>query len=317
MKVPVTNPWNEFFNVFKEAGHEIVSEPYGSDVGLLVANHHSEEAIAEADKNSIPKGRRVVILWEPYIVEKVRYEPKNYGGYGIRLAPSLDWSSRIEGEHFFWPQDNLEYVPNAENWVKRKRKFVLVQGNKFSARKGEQYSLRRKILWKNKKDIEFFGIGWHQGLKHDLMHWIYSAINSSPTEISLRSAQLAGRHYANYLGPTKNKVTDMSKYQFSLVIENSTDYISEKLFDSVGAGCVTIYVGPKLSTYGIDKNAAIEIEPNYRKISAKMKELLEMPQQELKLIAQTQHEAMAKAFPKWENKVVLRKLATKILSEIS
>jgi len=316
MKVPQTNPWNDFFDVFKAAGHEIVEGPFGVDVDLLIANHHSEEAILEADQNSIPIIRRVIILWEPYIVEKARYERKNFIRYGIRLAPSLEWATRIDGIPFYWPQDNLQYVPENENWDKRKRKFVLVQGNKFSARKGERYSLRRKILWNNTKIIEFFGVGWHRGLKHDLMHWVYSAINSTPTEISLRSISLAGRRYRNYMGPTSHKVDEMSRYQFSLVIENSSDYISEKLFDSISAGCVSIYVGPKLSKYGLDEKTAIQVEPNFRKIRSKMKELLEMPPRDIQLIAQDQHESILKALPEWENKIVLRNLASKIISNI-
>jgi hypothetical protein len=317
MKVPENNPWNEFFEVFKQAGHEIVDSDFGAEVDVLVANHHSIEALKEADESSVPVTKRVVILWEPYIVEKTRYEPKNLQAYGIKFAPSLEWSERVEGHYFRWPQDKLKFEPINDNWNKKKKKFVLVQGNKFSARKGELYGLRRKILWKEQSNIEFFGIGWHQGLKHDLMHWVYSAINSRLSEISVRSARLAGRRYKNYLGPTNDKVEEMSKYQFSLVIENSPDYISEKLFDSVSAGCVTIYIGPKLSKYGLDENTAIEIQPNYQIIKAKMAELMNMPQAEVQKIAQRQYKALAKAFPEWENRIVLRELAAKIINDIS
>lgn len=34
-----------------------------------------------------------------------------------------------------------------------------------------------------------------------------------------------------------------SKYRFSLVVENDRHVLSEKLFDSIFAGCITFYIG--------------------------------------------------------------------------
>lgn len=316
LKVPDSNPWNEFIDAFTSAGHEIIKDDFGVGVDVLIANHHSKPGIREAEESSVPHSRRAIILWEPYIVERTRYLPENYNLYGLRFAPSEQWSSLIGGEQFPWPQDRLRFMPNSEKWGDRKQKYVLVQGNKFSARKGELYSLRRKLLWKSKELIEFYGVGWHQGRSHDLMHWVYSAMNSQLTEISPASIRLFGKKYANYLGSTLDKVEDMARYRFSLVIENSPDYVSEKLFDSVSAGCVSIYVGPNLSSYGINPAAAIQVEPSYRKIKKKMNELMSISTGEAQLMAQSQFESMSQAFPHWENKNVLRNLANKIIEEM-
>ena len=64
----------------------------------------------------------------------------------------------------------------------------------------------------------------------------------------------------------KSSVNDfiktLEKYKFSIVIENHNSYISEKLFDSLSSGCITIYVGPNLVEYGLDKNIAIQSDSN-------------------------------------------------------
>ena len=40
---------------------------------------------------------------------------------------------------------------------------------------------------------------------------------------------------------------ELQSFQFSIVIENDLDYISEKVWKSIYAGAVPIYVGPKLT----------------------------------------------------------------------
>jgi hypothetical protein len=51
--------------------------------------------------------------------------------------------------------------------------------------------------------------------------------------------------YRNYLGEPENKHLIIQKYKYSLVIENSSDYCSEKLFDAIISGSIPIYIGPK------------------------------------------------------------------------
>ena len=62
----------------------------------------------------------------------------------------------------------------------------------------------------------------------------------------------------------------MSVYKYSIVIENSSDYVSEKLFDSLLSGCIPVYVGPDLSLYDLPENLYIQAEPNFVDIKSKM-----------------------------------------------
>jgi hypothetical protein len=42
--------------------------------------------------------------------------------------------------------------------------------------------------------------------------------------------------------------------------------MSEKLFDALFAGCIPIYVGPKVANYGIPEGLVIQAEPNLESI---------------------------------------------------
>jgi hypothetical protein len=54
----------------------------------------------------------------------------------------------------------------------------------------------------------------------------------------------------------------LASYKYSLVIENSIEYMSEKLFDSLFAGTFPIYVGPNPVDFGIPEFVAIHAKPD-------------------------------------------------------
>jgi hypothetical protein len=51
------------------------------------------------------------------------------------------------------------------------------------------------------------------------------------------------------------------------VIENSKEFLSEKLFDAFFAKCIPVYVGPKVENFDIPKNLVIQCDPNIVSIS--------------------------------------------------
>jgi len=53
--------------------------------------------------------------------------------------------------------------------------------------------------------------------------------------------------YPEYVGWVEDKFSILSQFELSLVIENEADWVTEKIFDSIYAGTVPIYVGPDLS----------------------------------------------------------------------
>ena len=116
-------PWVYFKSRLEELGHEIAEEGK-SPADAIIANFHSPRVLRYAKANKIPQHRRTLILWEPWIVEKTRYEDKVLKQYGKVLCPSIIWAQRVNGEAFFWPQDRMKPIEDFYSWKKRKNKLI-------------------------------------------------------------------------------------------------------------------------------------------------------------------------------------------------
>jgi hypothetical protein len=262
----------------------------------------------------IPLSKRILVNWEPYIVERVRYRPEVFNRFGSRFAPSVDWAAKINGTSFKWPQDEIIDPDIFLNWFDRSTSAVMIQGNKFSASKGELYSLRRKVLnMLHAKELTLFGTNWNSGLKFDWWHWSRSIINSNFREISLTSFFGMGRDYDLYKGKIDDKALVLSKYRICIVIENSADFVSEKLFDAVRAGCVVVYVGPNLEKYDLPKDSAIQVAPDPNLIVETVRDLQSKSESELMEMAKIQFVSLKSVSGEWINTKVLRNLAQDML----
>jgi hypothetical protein len=304
-----SGPWKYFKNRIEELGHEIAEDGNcGSEA--VIANFHSRSILHYMQKYEIPIHRRTLIIWEPSVVDSVRFRSSVLNQYGTVLAPSVIWAERVNGKPFFWPQDSKRDNELLELWEKRSSQLVMIQSNKFSARKGELYSLRRKTMSRfSRADAHLLGRDWNRGLIYDSLQWGKSMIGSKFNEVSLSSIWGVGFEYSNYLGSVDEKVAALEKYKVSLVIENSADYVSEKLFDSVNAGCVSLYVGPELSRFGIRSAPFWNIPPNRDEIIAAIRSLAKMSNETLFEVACYQKSQLSKVWKEWENTVVLANLA--------
>ena len=311
-----SGPWAEFRDEIISEGHQISDSSFGAEVDALISHRHSTEALREADQNGVPHSRRALVVWEPEIVEKERYTSEVLNNYGVVYAPSPIWASKVSGKSFRWPQDAVVGITSQEDWIKRKNKFVIIQGNKFSARKGELYSLRRKVIQGLKEEIDLYGTNWNKGIGFDWWHWSRSALNSNLKEISLNSISGLGRHYVNYFGETSHKRETMAGYRLAIVIENSSDFVSEKLFDAISAGCLVVYVGPSLEEFDIDKsNLVVCSESRSEIVKACLKiQKLDVTDQYHK--AHEQNTSLKTISDLWENTKVLKLLAHDILEDM-
>jgi hypothetical protein len=293
----------------------IVDKNFGEKIDALVANSHSQVAINECNLNDVPKNRRILILWEPKIVVPRTYSPKTLNKYGKIFTPSVDWAKELGAEKFLWPQLDLKNnKPNFSNWELRQNKASIVLANKFSSTQGELYSLRRQIAYKT-QDLELldlYGSKWNLGFIYDFRHYFGNLIRTPLNRINFSSSRYLMRKFRNFKGLSDNKFKTMGSYRISVVIENSADYISEKLFDSVSSGAVTIYVGPKIVKYGLDENAVIQCEPNANKIIEKIKEIQSLSAKKQLDLAKLQFSALLISSSSWEGHTVLKDLAIKI-----
>jgi hypothetical protein len=123
--------------------------------------------------------------------------------------------------------------------------------------------------------VDIFGSKWNLGILKDSKNAIKSLRSiSSGATFSFNSLSNIGERFDNYFGNAVNKIETLSDYRYSLVIENSLEYISEKLVDAILAGTVPIYVGPDLELCGFPVGIAITCKPEVDDIEASANSLL-------------------------------------------
>lgn len=312
-----SGPWEEFKDEVIKRGHEITSLNSNKKFEVLISHNHSKRALKKAKKNRVPISHRVMVLWEPHVVLSKNYSRRILKEYGHVYAPSPLWASRINGKSFNWPQDKVKEIEGLQEWSGRNNRFAIIQGNKFSVIPGEQYSYRRRVLMRLSDYIDLYGQNWNQGLGRDLWAWIKSAITNFPSGLSINSLFGIGMFQKNYQGCSDNKIATYSKYRFAIVIENSVDFISEKLFDAVSAGCLVVYVGPSLDLFRIDSGPFCFDSSSENDVYKACTRILNLTESEQFSLAKAQNEALLSVSQMWENSIVLRNLAERILSDIS
>lgn len=315
MNTGSSGPWHEFVKVLERNGCEIIQDDYGTHIDLLIANTHSQKGIDEANKSNIPKGMKHLILWEPPVIDHKRHSNKVLNQYGFIWSPSIYWARKHNTQYFNWPQLHLEQQDeNLENWSLRHNKSVMVLANKFSATKGELYTLRRELgIHTAKRAImDLYGAKWNLGRYYSLRHYFGSLIRTPFWKISFKSWRYLGKLQKNYYGLSENKIATGKKYRLVVVLENSPDYISEKLFDAYASGAVVIYIGPSLNQFGIPDDTAIQIAPNKNAIIKKINEILSLSTEDQYRISRNQLRNIMSISTQWHNGTVLKKLATDI-----
>jgi hypothetical protein len=172
-----------------------------------------------------------------------------------------------------WPVDwNLDNFQNDE----RTRQAVAINARKWSFHNDSLYGLRAKYF-ATSSNIDVFGPGWGEKLSKKLI-WLSKELLLSIIRLSFHSLSYISWSLArpvNYRGTSQNKLLTLSKYKVSLVIENSSQYVSEKLVDSLLSGCVTVYVGGDPAAFGIPDDVYVRSLPSVREIDAKIREALE------------------------------------------
>ena len=142
-----------------------------------------------------------------------------------------------------------EKVFDFEVWNSKKDKIVLIAANKVSPTSNSNYKIRRNIAKKmHSSEIDIYGDLWKSSLTKKIYHRLAVCSYSLRTGFFPNLIELYGGLFTRYktvVGVTPDKHLVTRKYKYSLIIENSPDYCSEKLFDAIVNGSIPIYIGPK------------------------------------------------------------------------
>jgi hypothetical protein len=189
------------------------------------------------NKYNISCNKKILILKEPPVVESRLWKKDVVIKYNYILTYNKDFIKKFKNLTniiFSLIPRNLDL--NHFNFSKKK-KCCMFAANKISNKKNELYSERKKIInfFLQKKDnfFDLYGPNWNLNL--------FQIKNFTIKFYRFKKIKF-------YKGVTSKKLETMSKYTFSFCYENMKNfngYISEKIIDSMRAGCIPIYIGPK------------------------------------------------------------------------
>lgn len=260
-KHSISGPLSIFINTLLQNGYELV--PLCNSTQAVVSMNVHPNLMRNSFKG-VPKARRVLIVWEPRVTQPSNFLKKYAEKFGSVLCPSPIWCESYSQsiERFNWPQGALEGSRLYQDWSMRKERLAIFQSNKFSLIRGENYSLRRNCINEATDFIDVFGKDWNSLIK-SVMQVIVAALKALifNRNLDFKGVAIPFVKVKNYMGYVEDKDEALSGYKYTLVIENSSDYVSEKLFEAIRVGSIPLYVGPKLESFGIPTDLAIACDP--------------------------------------------------------
>jgi hypothetical protein len=236
--------------------------PEGTEPGAYVFLDFDSNPSEKLPKNEA-RAPAVLVRQEPSVVR-----PQNYRtDYLKHMSMVIDMgrSPSASSSRINWPQrwtlEHLESPKMASS--ERMNRFAIINANKMSFVEGELYSLRR-IAAQKTPEIDVWGFDWD-------MPWFRRATKAFEELLiplkhgfGIKPSAIKGwfKSPLSFKGTSEDKLSTLASYRYSLVIENSTEYMSEKLFDSLFAGTFPIYVGPNPVDFGMPEFVAIHSNPD-------------------------------------------------------
>lgn len=257
-----SGPWRNFEEVFLFSNFNFVEA--GSRPDIIINLNHKYFSNYLHFFSTIRKNR-ILILFEPKVNSPLNFNLLIRKLYGQVYVPSKYWSMDSPCELFSWPQSDPSVIESSFFQKRRENRAVLIAADRYSFASGEMYSLRRGIALSEKIDLDVFGNGWNTPLILKILKSLKSLMKHLASgNFDLRFPKYLTKRIdsSRYRGYSQNKFETLSRYKYSIVIENSLDYLSEKLMDAIIAGTIPIYVGPRLSEMNLPSGLAFEAEPS-------------------------------------------------------
>jgi len=245
----------------KNLGFDVVSSLKGLPQEVLCVDWNASDRIFKwwLKKN---KGTAILVINEPDVVIPEHSKAKLKKLFKFVVEVGRPYSRHIVP----WPQT---WTPKPESQeTKFSDRAVLIQSAKYSFVKGQLYGLRIRLA-SSEKRIDVFGHGWAESPWRTMARLSVELARAlrGRAKMDLSTFITAFMKPINYLGSVESKASAMSNYKVALVIENSQEYMSEKLFDAFFGRCIPVYVGAELEPFGIPKFLYVKADPDQRSVS--------------------------------------------------
>lgn len=229
----VSKPFVLLREAIEKAGYEVklTHECAGlTDVAAIVSINDVGRALL-MNVSRYPKQKCFLLVMEPPIVVPQLHEARidNYFGKIFNLFD--DPVDNRKHFKFYYPQPRLKMIENVPDFSQKKL-CTMINCNKDFGGAKSLYPERRKVIsffTNSGEEFDLYGYGWEG--------------------------------YSAWRGTVPAKWETLKNYKFCFCYENLTNqrgYITEKIFDSMVAGCVPIYLGAVNVTDYIPKECFID-----------------------------------------------------------
>lgn len=264
---------------------------------------------------------RVLVLMEPRCTSPEAFDLASKGYFNQIWAASPNWAVRLGAREFLWPQDvNPSRVPISVR-PEYEADAVLIAALKISGSGDSLYSLRRRFVSEADDSglrILVAGPGWDSSLIQRSRQVLSAVLKEASVGAMPSLPELTdkiGYRPANYIGVVEEKVSIYEVAPWAVVMENSSDYVSEKLFDAICAGAAPLYIGPSLDCFGIPNEVALQVPHSP---DAMVEAIKEADATQIESIVNSGAKWMASEDAKrWDSVRVMRNLAQEISAYIS
>jgi len=238
-------------SVSRSLGHQLCENlDDGPDVLICVDWSRPARALVKAANRF--GVTTVLIIFEPSVVTPAHINSKVRSLFSGVIEVGRPGLKRV----FKWPQTwDTSFFDREE----RSDRAVAISANKYSFLKGELYSLRAKCYAEIPK-VDLYGPDWETPIIRvwqKVLKELQIAVWAAPGRVVFHCLKTLFSPPLEYRGVVPNKLEALSKYRTSLVIENSCEYMSEKLLDCLLAGTLPVYVGPEVEDFGIPGDLVI------------------------------------------------------------
>lgn len=243
---------NSIFKMAVAQGHEVVSTLEGCP-DLLICVNVQKRNLSQLVRARVQNVPSVLVMHEPSVVIPRHANQKVLEKFDKVIKVGRPGQTPI----FRCPQ---QWQILREN-KRRLDRAILVNSDKWSFMRGQLYWLRAVVASSN-PNVDVFGHAWSRAPFSRFLHRGFELLRTVHAAGSWSSVGI--RHVMKtpqaYKGSAEDKVEVMSQYKVALIIENSAEYLSEKIFDAWFAGCIPVYVGPSVEEFGLPPALVVQCD---------------------------------------------------------
>jgi hypothetical protein len=312
----------------------------GREIDIFINVNHNPTSLRELKHSSNAKKiKKILLRLEPHAVFPSQYSSKVESIYDLILTPG---STEGVNKNNFLPfpytyqmnpanprdyspklseviEKNLvEKVYEYDTWKNREIHCSMIAANKISPNGSGNYAIRREYAkYANLENLSVYGQMWQIAFLSKLRYRL----------AVLKFALFNGGHFSlpqifvdfwikfdDVEGEVDDKHKIIESSKFSLVIENTNTYVSEKVLDALIGGSIPIYYGPSLELTGIPPELVISAG-EYNTI--KVRSLAEINEDQImKMLSMTRDFITSDAFLKWDSENVLKAISNRVVALI-